>query len=356
MKKNNLFIAMISFTMLFSCGITSEDKINNPISTDTKDITNNSLTSSQSIVSLKSNFDETVELKEMNHLTFQLAKSYTITLRIEEEKYTNNILDKLTYQNSDDIKITKVVKSSYFKTIGIEFICKQKINEGIFTIIFDGLATIINYNTEDFSFDQLNNFHKLSSLDDLSDFIEFKEVIESISYFEFDEENKANFENVLNSYNYSFRPDEEGLYQYDLSFLDHFSNSIYYPKKFSMVNDNLIASRDVGINYNKVNGETVIDSYSINYGVIDPCCTNPQNKLWNMSFEAKRKNEDNPYSSYNSTLYKYYLIFQEYPNEFYQYQLGDINVSIFTIGNYMSGAFFVDQNYTYTITSRNIEI
>lgn len=74
MKKNNLFIVMTSFTMLFSCGITSENKINNPISTDTKDITNNSLASSQSIVSLKSNFDETVELKEMNHLTFQLAK------------------------------------------------------------------------------------------------------------------------------------------------------------------------------------------------------------------------------------------------------------------------------------------
>lgn len=73
-------------------------------------------------------------------------------MRIEEEKYTNNILDKLTYQISDDIKINKVVKSSYFKTIGIEFICKQKINGGIFTIIFDGLTTIINYNTEDFFF------------------------------------------------------------------------------------------------------------------------------------------------------------------------------------------------------------
>lgn len=73
MKKNNLFIAMISFTMLFSCGINSENKINNPISTDTKDITNNSLAYSQSIVSLKSNFYETVELKEMNPFNFSIS-------------------------------------------------------------------------------------------------------------------------------------------------------------------------------------------------------------------------------------------------------------------------------------------
>lgn len=304
-------------------------------------------------------------------LDFEVATETKITV----ELYGEDITDE-TYK---DIKINynrenTVVSYAYNRKSQKEivfFIYLYELGDGNeLSFTYKEKTVKVNYNVVDYDFEG-RGYVVSNSLDDLDKYPEFKEMLLSIKRYEFKEPyvgmDESSFTTLDNDYlgsikywSYGASEDENNPGYIATDYLQYLKDSVYYPSKFDTVKENPVSSIDVsmGLPMSAVTsagaGKETMNSFGINYSLIDPDCTNPQYPLRSMSFYASDKVNGRLYldketgKTYPSTVA---ILLEKYPERFFVYNLGDIDVYILFIEDGGVSAYFEDEIYYYTMVA-----
>ncbi len=306
-----------------------------------------------------------------NSVDFEISQSHLITVDLGEDAEVN----EETYK---DVQIeyneenAAVYYTNYSKIKGQVFYyiyLYELGQDNELSITYNGKTTKVNYNVVDFDFER-NGYVTIDSVDDLAQFPEFREMLLSIQRYEFTEPyigvGEFDVNTRINSYdeqvkcwNYYFAENEENPDYISTDYLSYLKDSVYYPAKFSSVPDNPISSIDVimempiSASLDEGTGRETMSRFSIGYGVIDPCCTSPQNPIRSMVFRATSREKAMTYNrsklqgSYPSQLS---IFFEKYSDRFFVYDFNGIMIYIIcTEGG--ASAYFEDGTYFYSMSA-----
>lgn len=305
---------------------------------------------------LNSSFMVTINgVEQQKVIDFEVAKSYYLDVRLFGDV---DVTDE-TYK---DIKIeynekTTIVSYGYIKpranTVRFYIYLFDVGNDNVLKITYGGKTVEVKYNVRDYDFESAN-WITPTSIDDLNSFPEFKEMLLSIKYHEF----KAPYIGLnIHIYN-EYR--DEGDWNYDLkdkndtSYLPYLLDSVYYPSTFDLVEGN-VGQSSVYFSYTgkyrvlEGSDASEMNTFSVSFGVVDPCCTKPQNPLRSLTFYAKNHKLNKYQLSGEISEYPVSatILLQKYPERFFEYDLDGLKIYIAVIGNTGVRAYFSDQTYFY---------
>lgn len=299
-----------------------------------------------------------------NRYQLEVNNTYYFDLYILDEEFKEGINEEVNFNYEIDIaEVYFSYENDYSNFICFQFFPKTISQNNIVEVNFKTKKYTFAFDIIDYDFDK-HGCITPSSVDDLSKYQEYYEMIHSIKYYDFIDPYPG-----LSSYGgstywkqyewvYDFSNDE-GSYSYNTDYLKYLTDSVYYPEKVDMVNENPIASRSVRMVFNdptqvrEGSSKTKMESFSIDYGVIDPGCTNPTNPLKSYSFTAVPKQSDSDSSmtlklnhSYNYSTY--YQLSKAYPEKYLRYDYNNIELYIILVNNHIL-TYFEDDVYSYHI-------
>lgn len=363
----NAYSAEIGFTDFFLAGSFIEKELYK--SFDIEDYASNEYY--DVIVGSDSNDQENnFEIKVSNfnnNQTFTKPDTYPLTLNVCNPIYLHLILQKNDWiygqDNLNSVNISyddKFFDVLYFssndasRSITYLVYPMEKFSNKEITVSYKNDIYKLNVNSIDFDFSNTQIVK-----DDLDGkFKEFKEMVDSIKYHEYTSPypglDSYGGSDYWKEYSYTYEFNE----QYDLDYLDYLKDSVYYPSKMDLAFEN-IGSRTASMTFNDqkiVEANTdraLMGLFSVGYGVIDPGCTKPTNPLDYIAFKAVPKNypSTNSHTKKTIDLYlhqTYYLLSNLYPEQYLNYQVGDLSIQIIQIGDSLQG-YFADENYVYML-------
>ena len=303
-------------------------------------------------------------------LDFEISQSYNILVELDEDVAVNDE----TYK---DIKIeyneeNAVVYYSYYSNFRSQigfYIYLYELGQGNeLAITYNGKTTKISYNVVDYDFEG-RGYVTIDSIAYVDRYPEFKDMLFSIERYEFTEpyvgidkydiRTQTGYNGEQTQYWFGMlNVSEENPDYVSTDYLKYLKDSVYYPKKFSSVPDNPISSFHIDVElplsagFDEGSGRETMNSFYISYGVIDPCCTDPQNPIRSMTFSAQimeramtysRQKVDGIYPSQVS------IFLEKYADRFFVYDLDGITVYILCHSDGGARAYFEDGTYFYTI-------
>ena len=295
-------------------------------------------------------------------LQLQVGIDYTLQVTFPLKEYNDEIFEEIEIEDTS-LDITYGHSSSSTRAVSYSLQAKSLLPSSQLNLNIKGKEYVIDYEVIDYDF---SNFEKVD-IDDLNNFKEFKDTLDSLTYYEYDPSSYKGVDDIykltsdgLGEYRYDFPMDEKGAYQYNLDYLEVLHDSVYYPAYFPMVNKNPISTRQMDMTIDNLNAvisnapKSIIPDYSISYGVIDPCCTNPQDPISYFGFICFAKDYVSYYDRVNERLDRYLsdttlILMNNYPDKFYSYQVGDINILVAKTYNGLE-AYFEKGEYIYNIT------
>lgn len=292
-----------------------------------------------------------------SHLDFEIYKIYHVDISI-----SGYALNSIAYQelkleyDSEAIDMKCVSSDSYDNEIKVTIRGKNFAEGNSANAKFRDLEFTFTYSVVDYSFEG-NNCKTPESLDDLDEFPEFKTTASSMQYFDFDgrgidttsetyaciTENGAVYR--------SFRANEYGSVEYDLTYLSFLTSSCLYPADFSMVNRNPISARGVVIEYGTNDCNTSIPTVKkmqISYDLINQCAVSDDHACHKLNFKMisiDNVNDENEYWTENL----YFNLFKIYPDKFFEYEIGGVKMYIIIVENKCVYAFFSDSDFYYRL-------
>lgn len=317
---------------------------------------------------LNSSFMVTIDgIKQQEVIDFEVSKSYYFDIKLfgdvtVDDNTQNDI--KIEY-NEENAVVTYAYDSPRSKTLTYKIYCYELGNNDTLKISYNGKTIEIGYNVLDYDFDG-HGYVLSDSLSDLDKYPEFKEMLLSIDYYEFKEPyigvSKYDFSVIDDekTFGVSLEKDANNSNYASTDYLKYLMDSVYYPTKYDLVLQNPIASRNMYFSVPKETDtsesakRTVMNSFSLSFAIIDPCCTNPQYPLQDISFYAQ-----------NKELFKYYggryfegdypapiaILLEMYPERFFQYKMGDITIYILIHKDNGASAYFEDDTYFYQMST-----
>lgn len=352
MKKYKSLIMFLSLGMLFSCSRVTEsnDKIK------------------ENAVKISGLGDNLILVDDDHNLfNFEIFKEYRILIFIKDFEINQNLsfYQDIKFEYNNEIsKITYATYNSYDNYFSFKFISNEvSINNGL------SISYIVGSKKYDYSFSYKvidYNFESIKAskptIDEIKDHKELSTLIDSITYYEFKEPYQGLNDNYSRDrdyykYSYQFKVENE-KYVYDTSYLEFMIDSFYYPKFVDLVNDNPIAGRDLTLYFEDENqvikgaSASKFARFEIDYGVIDPGCTNPQNPLSYFSYAVAPLNyeyKSKTLEDLNNNNILYVNLLNKYPEMYYTYVVNDIYINIIRVRNNFYGVF-KDDNYSYRIT------
>ena len=308
-----------------------------------------------------------VEVSDENqHFEFELHKIYRVYLQVKDVDYREDLYQ--TIVNRYNVSTTEMYYSysnDVANIIAYDLYPLVKSENNQMAIEYNGQLYSFTYDIIDYDFAKYG-CKTPSSLSDLDAYPEFTEMINSLSYHEFQSPYvglDGYSSNYWNEYHwtYDFYDRTQNTYLYNLGYLQYLTDSIYYPTKLDMVNQNPIANRSVSMTFNDLNavkagaGRTVMEGFEISYSVIDPCCTNPTYPLQSYSYKAIPKESNATSETTKDTYVKmyyttYYQLSKAYPEQYFHMTVDNLDISVLTLtsGNNLC-AFFEDSTYIYQI-------
>lgn len=299
--------------------------------------------------------DNEVELEIYNH--------YFVHLLIEDSKYNDNVRQNISFaydENKFDFSYYDTNESS--KSVSYSLVPCQLDDESEFKIIYENKEYIIDIKIVDFDFaSHLASKPNISDLE--NNYPAFKEMIDAIEYHEFtspflgmDPDGIYGGSDYWSRYTYVHDFDET----YDVGYLDYLTDSIYYPTSMNMALPN-IASREMTMTFDNLNkveegaSQSTIADFNVGVNAVDVEHTNPTNSLLNINFHAVPLEYESESESINTMMNNYfhqtyYLLKQEYADQYLQYAIGDISISIIEIGEKHLQGYFADETYSYQLS------
>lgn len=294
----------------------------------------------------------------------EIYNSYYFELYILDEEFKKGINKEVNFNyNMENAEVYFNNEDDYFNYICFQLFPKRISQNNIVEVSFKTKKYNFAFDVIDYDFDK-HGCITPSSIDDLSKYQEYYEMIHSIKYYDF-----INPYPGLSSYSgstywnqyewvYDFSNDND-IYSYDTNYLKYLTDSIYYPEIVDMVNENPIANRSMRMVFNDPScvkegaHKTKMESFSISYGVIDPCCTNPTNPLKYFSFTAVPKQSDSDSSmtlklNRNYTYSTYYQLSKTYPEKYLRYNFNNLELYIILVNDQIL-TYFEDDIYSYHI-------
>lgn len=296
-----------------------------------------------------------------NNLSLNFCKPINMQLTIPSDIWNlekdNLDLIKLSYDD-DFFDIFHSNSNDSTRTITYIIYPMKKFESKEIVVEYDNVSYTLDISCKDYDFSYTS---KVTEDELNTKYSEFREMMDSILYHEYTTPypgiTSYGGSSYWKEYEYRYSFDEE----YDLGYLDYLKDSVYYPSKMDLAYPN-IGIRSANMMFNdldiiKPNTEKArMALLYISYFTIDPDCTNPTNPIDEMSFVAVplnySVNNTLTQKKINDYLYQtYYLLKDAYPEQYLNYQVGDINIKLIKIGDTLKG-FFEDDNYAYMLSSR----
>ena len=317
---------------------------------------------------LNSSFMVTIDgIKQQEVIDFEIARSYYFDIKLFDDVDVGDdtYKDIQMEYNEKNTVVTYAYDSPRSKSVTFKIYFYELGTDDKLKISYNGKTMEIGYNVVDYDFEK-HGYFELTSIDDLDKYSEFKEMLFSIKYYEF----KGPYVGVSKRDFHII--DEEKLFEIDLeqdennpnyastAYLKYLLDSVYYPTKYDLVLQNPVASRYMyyrvpeGTNTDEGAERTVMNEFGLGFSLIDPCCTNPQYPLQDISFYAENKELVRYYggrnfdSDYPASIE---ILLERYPEKFFKYQLGDVTVYILSTENSGASAYFTHGNYFYTLST-----
>ncbi len=303
-------------------------------------------------------------------LDFEIATETKITVKLYGEDITDETYKDIKIDCNHENTVVSYAYSRKSQKEIVFLIYLYELGDGNeLSFVYKGKTVKVNYNVVDYNFEG-HGYVVPNSLDDLNKYPEFKEMLLSIKRYEFKEPyvgmDESNFTTLDNDYvgkikywSYDAAEDESNPGYIATDYLQYLKDSVYYPSKFDTVKENPVSSIDVSMSLPmsaKISagaGRDTMNSFGINYSVIDPDCTNPESPLRSMTFYASDKANGRLYldketgKTYPSLVS---IFLEKYPERFFVYKLGDINVYILMEEDGVS-AYFEDETYYYSVSA-----
>lgn len=294
------------------------------------------------------------DVSQQEVIDFEVARTYDLKIRLigDVEVNDDTYKDIKIEYNEENTAVSYRYDEPRNNIVNFSIYLHDLGADNTLKITYAGKTVEVGYKVVDYDFDSAG-WITPTCIDDLNAFPEFKEMLLSIKHHEFKEPYKG-----LDSYSYSsYWGDVHWYYNLadknDTGYLEYLTDSVYYPSTFDLVEQNPIASREAYMCFNgreKVQAgapRSVMDTFSVSYGIIDPCCTHPQYPLHSMSFYARNKelrnSEDYPLSID--------ILLEKYPERFFEYDLNGLKIYIRVIGNTSVQAYFTDEHYFYSLSA-----
>ena len=291
-----------------------------------------------------------VGVDQKKTIDFEITKSYRIEIKIFGDVAVNDETQnyiQIEY-NEKNANVSFSYHQARNQMVHYRIHLSELGTNDTLKFTYAGETIEVPYNVIDYDFEE-NGWVTPTSIDDLDEYPEFKEMLLSIKYHEFEEPYGG-----LGDYTDKFYWSSDS-WRYDLSdkndvgYLDYLTDSVYYPSTFDLVLQNPIASREAYMSFEDREtvmegaGRSTIKYFCVSYGVIDPCCTNPQYPLHSMGFVARDK------SIYSDKTTRTFL--ERYPERFFVYNLNGVDIYIWVVNNSGPYAYFTDDNYIYNLSA-----
>lgn len=311
---------------------------------------------------LTTSFYMTIDTKKGDDgLDFEIANTYDLEIRPFGED-ANPELFSVEY-NGENMAVSEPYATSRSKVLKCRIYVYEFSQDDTLKITYNGKTVEINYDVNDFDFESAQ-WITPTSINDLDPYSEFKEMLFSIKYHEFKAPYKGLNIHLYNEYR------DEGDWDYnlkdknDVAYLEYLIDSVYYPSTFDLVEENPVASRYVRMSYTgkyKVlegSDRSEMNQFYVGYGVIDPCCTNPQYPLRSMCFFAENRKLNKYIMNGDTTEYptSITVLLEKYPERFFEYDLNGLKIHILIQGNENKSveAYFTDETYFYSLYSNYV--
>lgn len=303
-------------------------------------------------------------------LDFEIASQHYITVELLNDEPTEDTYKDIKIGcNNENAIVSYVNYSKTRKQLRFK-IYLYEVGEGDeLSFTFNEKTVKVKYNVTDYDFEK-HGYKAIDSIAALDKYPEFKEMLLSVKRYEYKDPYVGLNEEKLSTFNDSYwgqikimngalEDDEKDPRYAKVNYLPYLKDSVYYPEKFDMVPENPVSSHDVSIMFpmsadvSENSGRMEMLGFSLLYGVIDPCCTNPKNPLRTMSFYASEKESAMLYTSGNNIEPIYpsvdSILLEKYPEKFFIYELDGIKMYILCNSTSGARAYFEDDNYFYSL-------
>ena len=307
----------------------------------------------------------------IGEIDFEITSKHIIRVKLHNEGVGDETYKDIDIKyNQENAVITYAYERGYQSEIVFNAYFYELGEDDELSFTYKGKTVKVKYNVVDYDFSD-HGYVDMDSIDDLDKYPEFKNMILSVTRHEFkepyaglDELHMSTFTDVygetVKSWSLACASNENDPDYIATDYLPYLKDSVYYPAKFDMVHENPISSINVsmGLPMSADTSEGAcresMRSFGISYSVIDPCCTNPQHPLRQMSFYASDKEKAMTYA--NSNVDDMYpsaisILLERYPERFFVTKLGDITVNILISNETGALAYFEDETYFYSLSA-----
>ena len=318
--------------------------------------------------SLNSQFMVTIrQIKQQKIIDFEIASTYYLDIKLLGNVEVNDDTQediKMEY-NAENTKVTYYFNTPKSNTLTYIITPHEFVNNEILKITYNDKTIEVRYNVLDYDF-EAHGYYLPNSLSDLDKYPEFKEMLVSVDYYEFTEPyigiSKYEFDvrNDEKTFGLSLTSDLNNPNYASTHYLEYLTDSVYYPAKYDLVLQNPIAHRTMRFSIpeeadtSENAKRTAMNSFSLDFSIIDPCCTNPKYPLQEISFNAENKEllkeKPNDYFAWK-IIEPITILIEKYPEKFFKYKIGDITIYVLAYNKRGASAYFEDDTYFYYMST-----
>ena len=318
--------------------------------------------------SLNSQFMVTIrEVKQQKIIDFEIASTYYLDIKLFGNVEVNDDTQediKIEY-NADNTKVMYYFDTPRSNTLTYIITPHEFVNDEILKITYNDKTIEVRYNVIDYDFEG-HGYFLPNSLSDLDRYPEFKEMLTSVEYYEFTEpyigisKYKFDVRNGEKTFAASLTSDLNNPNYASTHYLEYLTDSVYYPAKYDLVLQNPIASRTMRFSIpeeadtSENAKRTAMNSFSLDFSIIDPCCTNPKYPLRVISFRAENKEllKEKSNDSFSwGIVGPIGILIEKYPEKFFKYKIDDITIYVSAYNKSGATAYFEDDTYFYYMST-----
>ena len=307
------------------------------------------------------------EVKQQKIIDFEIASTYYLDIKLFGNVEVNDDTQediKIEY-NTENTKVTYYFNTPRSKTLTYIITPYEFVNNETIRITYNNKTIEVRYNVHDYDF-EAHGYFVPDSLSDLDIYPEFKDMLTSVEYYEFKEpyigisKNKFSARNGKKTFSTPLTSDFINENYASTCYLQYLTDSVYYPAKYDLVLQNPIASRTMRFSIpeeadtSENAKRTAMNSFSLDFSIIDPCCTNPKYPLREISFNAENKEllkeEPNNYFLWG-IVEPIIILIEKYPEKFFQYKIGDVTIYVLAYNKSGARAYFEDDTYFYYMST-----
>lgn len=318
--------------------------------------------------SLNSQFMVTIrEIEQQKVIDFEIASTYYLDIKLFGDVEVNDDTQKeikIEY-NAENTKVTYYFNTPRSNTLTYIITPCEFVNNETLKISYNDKTIEVRYNVIDYDFEG-HGYFLPNSLSDLDKYPEFKEMLISVEYYEFTEPyigiSKYEFSqgNDEKTFGVSLTSDLNNPNCASTHYLKYLTDSVYYPAKYDLVLQNPIANRTMRFSIpteadtSENAKRTAMNSFSLDFDIIDPCCTNPKYPLQGISFDAENKEllKENPNEYFAwGIMEPIIILIEKYPEKLFQYKIGDVTIYVLAHNKIGASAYFEDDTYFYYMST-----